>query len=143
MINLICRKCNSEFSVIPSRESTAHFCSRNCYDTRNGAPVKYNCLNCQKEFFHPPALPRRYCSHSCANKGRVEKTLEPKYPNSFRKFWMRRGIIKNCEKCGYDECKDILGIHHIDENRKNNKRENLMVLCPNCHSLIHRKHIPH
>lgn len=26
-------------------------------------------------------------------------------------------------------------IHHKDGNRKNNKRENVELLCPNCHSL--------
>ena len=28
-----------------------------------------------------------------------------------------------------------LEIHHIDGNHKNNKLENLQILCPNCHSL--------
>jgi len=68
---------------------------------------------------------------------------QPNSPNNFRRFWERKGIIQKCEKCGYDEAKEILGIHHIDGDRQNNKRENLMVVCPNCHSLIHRQHIPH
>ena len=28
---------------------------------------------------------------------------------------------------------DIMEIHHMDGNPKNNKRENLAALCPNCH----------
>ena len=28
---------------------------------------------------------------------------------------------------------NILEIHHIDGNRKNNNRDNLVALCPNCH----------
>jgi predicted HNH restriction endonuclease len=32
-----------------------------------------------------------------------------------------------------------LVIHHIDRNRRNNADENLMVLCPNCHTRTHRK----
>ena len=34
-------------------------------------------------------------------------------------------------------------VNHKDGNRKNNHRENLQVVCPMCHSLIHRKHICH
>ena len=45
-----------------------------------------------------------------------------------------------CEKCGWGEKNPItnttpLQIHHIDGNCKNNKEENLQLLCPNCHSL--------
>ena len=43
-----------------------------------------------------------------------------------------------CEKCGISEWqgqKLLLQVHHIDGNRYNNTRENLQILCPNCHSL--------
>jgi hypothetical protein len=29
-------------------------------------------------------------------------------------------------------------IHHIDGDRKNNKKNNLIILCPNCHFAIHK-----
>ena len=38
-----------------------------------------------------------------------------------------------CAICGWDEDEDILQVHHIDENRKNAKPENLIILCPTCH----------
>ena len=38
-----------------------------------------------------------------------------------------------CAVCGWDEDEDILQVHHIDENRKNAKPENLIILCPTCH----------
>ena len=38
-----------------------------------------------------------------------------------------------CAVCGWDEDQDILEVHHIDENRKNNSLENLIILCPICH----------
>ena len=38
-----------------------------------------------------------------------------------------------CAICGWDEDEDILQVHHIDENRKNGKIENLIILCPTCH----------
>lgn len=40
-----------------------------------------------------------------------------------------------CESCGESE---VLDIHHIDFNHSNNSKENLSVLCPNCHAKIHR-----
>jgi len=54
-----------------------------------------------------------------------------------------REMIKSCERCGYDAVPKILGVHHKDRNRNNNEIFNLEVLCPNCHSLEHNKHIAH
>ena len=36
-----------------------------------------------------------------------------------------------CAICGWD--KAVCDVHHIDGNSKNNKIENLVFLCPNCH----------
>ena len=44
-------------------------------------------------------------------------------------------LYSACESCGYTE---VLDLHHIDENHKNNSPENHGVLCPNCHAKIHR-----
>jgi 5-methylcytosine-specific restriction endonuclease McrA len=47
---------------------------------------------------------------------------------------------KKCEICGLDYWmnKPIpLELHHIDENRFNNKLENLQILCSNCHMQVH------
>lgn len=46
-----------------------------------------------------------------------------------------------CEECGFDKnilrkngsC--ILEVHHIDGNSKNDKENNLQIVCPNCHAL--------
>lgn len=44
-----------------------------------------------------------------------------------------------CTQCGYNKTREcgglILEIDHKDGNHKNNSRENLRVLCPNCHAL--------
>ena len=56
---------------------------------------------------------------------------------------MRRKIVLEdqnncCAHCGLDKWMGLaitLEIDHIDGNHKNNKRENLRALCPNCHSI--------
>jgi len=42
--------------------------------------------------------------------------------------------------CGVCHKRPILIIHHMDRNRKNNVRWNLVVLCPSCHLKIHWLH---
>jgi len=45
----------------------------------------------------------------------------------------------SCTSCGFSKTREcgrtILEIDHIDGDHKNNTRENLRVLCPNCHAL--------
>jgi hypothetical protein len=45
--------------------------------------------------------------------------------------------IEKCARCGYDELKCSLHVHHIDEDRTNNDTSNLVVLCANCHMGLH------
>ena len=45
---------------------------------------------------------------------------------------------KKCSKCGLSEWNNVklpLELHHKDGNRNNNSRDNLELLCPNCHSI--------
>lgn len=41
-----------------------------------------------------------------------------------------------CAVCGWQEDQQILQVHHIDGNRENNDKKNLIILCPNCHAKI-------
>lgn len=67
-----------------------------------------------------------------------------KYGSTIGTSKLKNLLIKNgykaekCEKCENTEWlgkKIPLQLHHIDGDRKNNKLENLQLLCPNCHSL--------
>ena len=52
------------------------------------------------------------------------------------KRWVKEDI-EHCEVCGLDSWmgeKIPLEVHHLDGNITNNSRENLTVLCCNCHA---------
>lgn len=139
----VCDVCGYEFEFIATRANTAKYCSRSCYYAamKGRGSVKHSCIHCGAEFFDSPSKGRKYCSRACVNKS-SKKTFKPKY-STVRKMMLARGMIVHCNRCGYGEHPEILGVHHIDRNRKNNDISNLEVLCPNCHSLEHCKHIAH
>ena len=55
-----------------------------------------------------------------------------------RKRLIKDGYKENkCEECGikgWNGKSLTCELHHIDGNRGNNKLENLLIVCPNCHS---------
>lgn len=99
-------------------------------------PVR-QCKRCGKGFRSDSR--KLYCSRDCyvADLRENWRKLHPNHPyaSSFSKRTLIREIGR-CERCG---CRDlrILMAHHKDGNRKNNVRENLLVVCPNDHAVEH------
>ena len=71
-----------------------------------------------------------------------EIIIDGKHPN-YHTYKLLKRLVNDgykeykCESCGISEWlgKPIsLQLHHVDGNHKNNLIDNLMVLCPNCHS---------
>lgn len=79
----------------------------------------------------------RGAQYEAAANLRIKSTEEAKSQSSIRNFLIRkRG--NRCERCGLETWqgeKIVLEMDHTDGDKKNNKEENLKLLCPNCHSL--------
>ncbi|MBR6252396.1 MAG: HNH endonuclease [Clostridia bacterium] len=94
---------------------------------------KYCSIKCQKEF--------EYKEYIAAWKNGVITGMRGKYQLSMH---IRRYIFEKynnkCSQCGWSKMNKYtmmipLEIEHKDGNYENNSEENLILLCPNCHSL--------
>lgn len=134
-----CKTCDVEFQVIACREKTARYCSRKCYYkamNRVGS-IEIECTICGKIFHRPPSRIRPSSKQCCSLKCRgLLKRVEVPGVQS-RVWFIRRGLLKECNRCGYNDHPEILVIHHRDKDRSNNIIENLEILCPNCHAFEH------
>lgn len=157
--------CTNEFDKQDKRvKYCGHACSaRTSNRRRAGTSYKTGestlgrvCARCDK----PMGTTRgaRYCSTLCARKHRAEVYVErwlagdetgsntPGGLKSFVRAWL---LLEAGDRCTSSKCstpggwgipnpktgRPILAIEHLDGNWKNNTRENLMVLCYNCHTL--------
>ena len=106
------------------------------------------CLNCGSIL----CKNRKFCNNKCqkeyeykrfivAWKNGKESGLRGQYQTSmYIKTYLFNKYNNKCARCGWSE-KNIytntipLEIEHIDGNFQNNSEDNLLLLCPNCHSL--------
>ena len=106
------------------------------------------CLNCNKEI----KKSNKYCSNKCQKEYEYKSYIEEWKTNKVTglkgeyqisnhiKTYLFNKYNKKCAKCGWGETNKFtrkipLEVEHIDRNYKNNNEDNLILLCPNCHSL--------
>lgn len=106
------------------------------------------CLNCKKEIKEK----NKYCSILCQKEMEYKEYIKQWQNNKINglkgeyqisnhiKTYLFNKYNNKCAKCGWGEInkytnKIPLEVEHIDGNYKNNLEENLILLCPNCHSL--------
>ncbi len=145
-----CKICAIQFYAKPSWLKRGHgkYCSAKCqHESRKNGKI-VNCFICnmpvyktQKALKH--SMSKKYfCSKSCQTKWRNAEFIGPKHANwkngrySYKSVLKRHGVLPICRLCKTRDTR-ILAVHHVDQNRTNNKTANLAWLCHNCHFLVH------
>lgn len=147
MLEKTCPKCNTMFEVPKSGQSRT-YCSRSCANSRKrteeikkkisaGVKKTWEATSEEGKLKKLSALKRGISTIKQNAKERLLlcSTEELGHDSRKKKVFLEQG--EKCNKCGLT---DWLGnpitfeLEHIDGNRHNNLRENLEVLCPNCHS---------
>lgn len=76
--------------------------------------------------------------HQAANQGKEFKSFEGLVKSASIKNRLIKERGHSCEMCGLFKWMDLditLELEHVDGNNRNNSKENLKLLCPNCHAL--------
>lgn len=161
----VCLYCGKEIPInglAPSAYNKKKFCNNSCANSYNNQGVRRNfkndvdydtkkyCLNCGEKIKYNA----KYCSHKCQleyqQKQWEEKWFSGEVTGGLNSAWkstskrirtyLFRKYDNKCAKCGWGEMNPFTGnipleVEHIDGNANNNRPENLILLCPNCHSL--------
>ena len=100
---------------------------------------KKNCPICNIEFEFITNVSKKEketCSRSCAN---TYFRTGKKHPNWSDNAYRTTCFFNHEKKCVICEESNIVEVHHLDENKKNNNPENLIPLCPTHHQYWHSK----
>lgn len=152
-IRVRCIKHNYEFETKYEnvrRDARAHFLCPYCQ--QEARDIKFaekrtlvKCAYCGKEFYKPNSKLENSKSglYFCCREHKdlaqqIEFGLEEMWPEHYNQLTSYRNNAfrhypNKCAICSWDEDKDILEVHHIDEDRSHNDLENLIILCPICH----------
>lgn len=156
-IDIYCIQCGELIergNLIYSEYKKRKFCNQSCAASYNNKITKKKevnrCLNCNTKIKRG----NKFCSNQCQQDYYYEQYIikwkNGEISGTTGNAWLdlskhiRRYIFEKygnkCAKCGWAEINPFTGslpleIEHIDGDATNNKEENLLLLCPNCHSL--------
>lgn len=74
------------------------------------------------------------CSHKCSN---TFFRTGPQHPNWKKSQYRTTCFFYHKKECVICQEVNIVAVHHLDENHKNNDPSNLIPLCPTHHSYCH------
>ena len=139
-VSLNCARCGKRFSRVGSDTDRRHY-SWACAKPRPLPRETRQCADCGKPFLCISHHPTRYCSQGCHLKHLAE--ARRREAGTLGHIKRAKAVLlaekPYCSECGWDALPPILEIHHKDRNQRHNRRENLLLVCPNCHSAIHYK----
>ena len=146
-----CKVFKKEFKTKPYwvKIGGGKYCSKWCHYQGLKTGKTIVCFICKKEAYKSiknlgrSKSKKYFCSKSCQAIWRNSIVyIGENHPNwrggesTYKNILLRTKILPICSKCRTKD-KRVLAVHHLDRNRKNNKVENLIWLCHNCHHLIH------
>ena len=108
------------------------FCYK-CYKKYSWKPKLKICKRCKREM---PLHAKGLCPGCYNFVFHLEKNKTWNYQKNLNidaKTYKK--ITKSCVLCGFD---NVVDLHHLDHNTKNNSENNLIGLCPNHHKMLHR-----
>jgi len=159
-----CEYCGEEFK--PTSSESQRFCSEECYGKNKNKKKKVECEKCGKEVLKKKDRVEKrknlYCSNDCYYEDKKEKVIGEnnsnwkggssyeEYPEKFNKKLKRQIRERDnhtCQMCGASEeyCKDVfdrvLEVHHLDENKQNCDKQNLISVCRSCHGKLQNEEL--
>jgi hypothetical protein len=158
-ITKICQVCAKEFQAKLSehKRGNSKTCSKKCgavLSSRVRTKIKIpnaTCAFCKIEFYMRPSSKKNsksgifFCCRT--HKDMAQRLggipeIQPAHYGTGNGISTYRDLAfshydARCNQCGYQKFKEVLDVHHIDNDRSNNNIENLEILCPTCHRERH------
>ena len=122
---------------------------KECRKEKDGT-IELNCEICGKKIIRPRGWAngnKSKFAFCCREHKNIAQRLESGFGDMIPSHYGTRKDYRyiafriyphKCAVCGWEEDERILEVHHKDMNRENNSDDNLIILCPNCHSKISR-----
>lgn len=154
-VNRSCERCGDFFDAEESevKRGRGRFCGLSCSSSRlrpsGRRRSSVECAYCKKKFEKTYSQKKKsksglfFCtrSHKDAAQriGGIREIMPGHYGTTLTRYRVKalREISVVCNRCGYDEEKRILVVHHKNHDREDNDISNLEILCPNCHAIHH------
>jgi len=145
-----CPICEKSFKTKPYflKLGRGIYCSNKCAGLSRRKGKDFKCEICNKEIYKSKKEILRsdsnkyFCSKKCQAIWRNKTFVGEKHVNwkggkyTYKNVLKRSGTVVCCKICFIPDQR-VLAVHHKDKNRSNNKVENLVYLCHNCHHLVH------
>lgn len=148
-IETTCVQCKRLF--LTERRRPAKTCCIKCRTEfkKEKTRVKLKCAYCLNNFerikskINNTKSKLNFCCRKCKDKAQSIKSgfieMQPSHYGTgtidYRNLFDKNELV--CKRCGYNEFTSSVDIHHIDKNRNNNDKSNLVPLCSNCHKALH------